>query len=84
MGSLSHPELTAESPHHASGNYGLMDQAAALAWVKRNIAGFGGDPEEYYDLWRVGGVVFGEFADGFAAVEGFDLEGDWGERRGVS
>jgi para-nitrobenzyl esterase len=45
LGFLAHPELRAESPHHVSGNYAVLDAIAGLQWVKRNISAFGGDPQ---------------------------------------
>lgn len=44
FGFLTHPELSAESPHHVSGNYGILDQIESLKWIRKNIEQFGGDP----------------------------------------
>ena len=57
FGFFAHPELTTESDHHASGNYGFMDFIAALQWVQRNISQFGGDPKRVTIMGESAGAM---------------------------
>jgi para-nitrobenzyl esterase len=70
FGFLAHPQLTAESAQRVSGNYGIMDIIAALKWLQRNIAAFGGDPRRMTIAGQSAGAFAADFLESSPAARG--------------
>jgi para-nitrobenzyl esterase len=91
LGFLAHPELSAESPHHVSGNYGLLDQVAALEWIRDNIEVFDGDPSRVTIVGQSAGassvmsLIISPLAKGLFSgaitQSGSSLTGIWGDSK---
>ena len=87
LGFLTHPELTAESAHHVSGNYGLLDMIAGLEWVQRNIGVFGGDPKNVTVVghsagaWALNKLMISPLATGLFSKAIAQSGGDMGPAR---
>lgn len=87
LGFLAHPELSAESEHTVSGNYGLLDMVAGLRWVRENIAAFGGDPDnvtvfgQSAGAWAVNKLMISPLAHGLFHAAIAQSGGDMGPTR---